>query len=382
MKLVIAVAAAAALAAAAPLQTPEPSTVQIRLMTPVASSTSKPDDRVEAVVVWPFAGAKLHGRVKSAQAANGDERAELELEFDNARVTQVDNARESVDKSGRIIGIAASESFAALMDRGLEKLGKSNADMAAVLQAVKGLLIKEVDPEIVYPAGVEMTAVLTKPTAGALYERPADPFGGHRPPLQENGLVELVRRQPLRTRAERPALPSDWTNLLFIGSRASLEKAFKAAGWTPASAMNASSVLETARAIIEARGYHEAPVSKLRLEDSLPDMVFQKTNNTFAKRHHLRIWHRSEKWQGEDVWIGAATHDTGIAFASDERSFFHTIDPEIDKERMKVMADLTFAGSATVAGIVDRVKVPSESTNATGDRMLTDGKMAVVRILD
>jgi hypothetical protein len=249
--------------------------------------------------------------------------------------------------------------------------------MAAVLQAVKALLIKDVDPEIVYPAGVEMTAVLTKHTVAAVYDRRSLQNAEAEMP----GIADLVRQQPLRTVAERPALPSDWTNLLFIGSRESLEKAFKGAGWTPASEMNASSVLETARAIIEARGYHEAPVSKLRLEGALPDMVFQKMNNTFAKRHHLRIWRRSEKWRGEDVWIGAATHDTGIAFASDQRSFFHTIDPEIDKERTKVMTDLTFTGSAAITGIVDRPHVLSESTNATGDRMITDGKIAVIRIL-
>ena len=78
MKVVIAIAAAVALAAAAPLQTPDATTLFIRLTTPVNSSTSKANDRVEAIVVSPFPGTQLRGRVKSVKAAKGDQRAELE----------------------------------------------------------------------------------------------------------------------------------------------------------------------------------------------------------------------------------------------------------------------------------------------------------------
>ena len=365
---------AVALLAAAPVQIPEGTSLVVRLTTPVASNTSKVNDRVEAVVISPIAGLVLNGRVKAVKEAKGDERAYLEIEFDGAQLTEVDNARESVDKSGRIVGIAASESLAAQMDRGLEQLRERYANVAGVLQAAKIIFINDVDPEIQYPAGVEMTVRLTKPLPpdSARSARPAEPPDPY--------LVHLIRQLPLRTQAERPALPSDWTNLVFVGGSQNIEEAFKAAGWTPAAQMNGASVFETARAIIESRGYREAPVSKLRLEGRLPDLVFQKMNNTFAKRHHLRIWRLQQKWRDQEVWIGAATHDNGIAFASDERTFFHTIDPDIDKERQKVVDDLTFTGFVKQVAIISRPDIPTESTNATGGRMVTDGKIVVLQV--
>src|SRR5438093_4713853 len=315
--------ASIALFAAELVEIPQGTVLHLRLITPVASNHSKPHDRLEAVVVSPYPGVVLHGRITGVKQAKGDERAYLDLAFEHARLIEVDNARESVEKSGRVVGIRANESLAPQLDWALEKLSEKYSDVGGVLQAVKALLIKDVDPEIVYPAGVEMTVMLTKPLR---VERQMEQTRAAEP--ADPDLTGIVERQPARTRADRPALPSDWTNLLFIGSQPSIENAFKAAGWTPAQQINVASVLQTARAIIEARGYREAPVSRVRLEGRLADLVFQKINNTFAKRHHLRIWRRPENWHGREMWIAAATHDNGIAFASDERTFYHTIDSE------------------------------------------------------
>jgi hypothetical protein len=135
--------------------------------------------------------------------------------------------------------------------------------------------------------------------------------------------------------------------------------------------------METARAIIENRGYHEAPVSLLLLDGKAPDFVFQKQTNTFAMRHHIRIWRRPEQWQGQAVWIGAATHDTGIDFSAESKSFTHKIDSNIDDERAKVVNDLAFAGYVQSFALVPRTNVPDDLSNATGDVLQTDKKMAV-----
>src|SRR5207253_5703095 len=109
-----------------------------------------------------------------------------------------------------------------------------------------------------------------------------------------------------------------------------------------AAALNSQSKLETVRAVAEMRGYNEAPVSILLLDGRPPDLVFQKQHNTFAARHHLRIWRRPDTFQGKPVWVCAATHDTAIDFSPENRTFTHKIDPEIDKERAKVVNDLLF----------------------------------------
>jgi hypothetical protein len=347
-----------------------------RLTTPVSSKASKVNDLVQAVVVSPIAaGHILKGHIRAIKPASGNENAFIDVEFEGAHLIEVDNARESVDESGRIVGITASHSPAAQIDLGIEKINEHYGKVAEVLQTFKTLLVRDVDPEIEYGAGVEIRVELDRPL-------PVEPvqggYGIAKPP--DLILEDLVRRQPVRAQAERPALPSDWTNIVFIGTRDNIVKAFKAAGWSPAAEMNTASVLEAARAIIEARGYQETPVSKLRLDGLLPDMVFQKMNNTLAKRHHLRIWRTQEKWHGQEVWIGAATHDNGIAFAPDERTFFHTIEPDIDRERDKVADDLMFTGLAKRVAIVGRPGIPTESTNATGDRMVTDGQIAVLSV--
>jgi hypothetical protein len=168
------------------------------------------------------------------------------------------------------------------------------------------------------------------------------------------------------------------TNLLFLGSAQQVAQAFSAAGWASAAALNASSGLETMRAVAEMRGYKEAPMSVLLLEGKPPDMVFQKQNNTFAKRHHLRIWRLAGDFRGMPVWACAATHDTGIDFSAEKRTFIHRIDPEIDRERAKVVGDLIFGGRVAGLSLAARPAVPQQSHNATGDELLTDGRIAIL----
>jgi len=189
-----------------------------------------------------------------------------------------------------------------------------------------------------------------------------------------------VARLPFETVAQNPPKPSDITNLLFLGTEAELRKAFAAAGWTAAAALNAESKLETFRALAEQRGYKEAPVSVLLLDERPPDIVFQKQNNTFARRHHLRIWKRPETFLGKPVWVCAATHDTGISFSEPNRTFIHRVDPQIDQERAKVVTDLVYTGMVSGLALVDRPAVPRSGMNATGDKRETDGRMAVLAL--
>jgi hypothetical protein len=126
------------------------------------------------------------------------------------------------------------------------------------------------------------------------------------------------------------------------------------------------------------RGYKEAPVSILTLEGRPPDLVFQKSTNTFAKRHHMRLWRTRQSWTDKPVWVAAATHDVGIDFSQESSTFIHRIDPRIDRERAKIVSDLLFTGRVRSLALVERPEVPRRTTNATGDDMITDGRMAVV----
>ena len=82
--------------------------------------------------------------------------------------------------------------------------------------------------------------------------------------------------------------------------------------------------------------------------------------------------------RGKPVWVCAATHDTGIDFSEENHTFIHKIDPQIDRERAKVVNDLLLTGMVESLAVVDRPKVPTKSRNATGDELITDGRQAVV----
>lgn len=373
--------------------------IQIRLQKKVSSDSSKPKDPVDAVVIAPVldgdrflvpAGTLVHGSVKEVRAsAKPNERAVLQLEFSelvnskgektklNTKVIRVDNARESIDEQGRILGILASETLSSRIDQGIGKLSAKYGGLAEILSAAKGTVLKAAEGEIVYDPGVEVTLTLTQP---ANFKTPPGEEAGPKliPIGSETELISLVGDQPFQTMAENPPKPSDITNVMFIGSREQLESAFAAAGWSQAAEMSGESKLETFRAIAEMRGYREAPVSLLLLDGRKPDLVFQKQNNTFAQRHHLRVWRRPARFEEKDVWVSSGTHDIGIDFSQENRTFIHKIDPQIDRERAKVVNDLLLTGHIRSLALVDRPAVPKESRNATGDAFETDGKMVVL----
>jgi hypothetical protein len=204
------------------------------------------------------------------------------------------------------------------------------------------------------------------------------PLGRLLPVADRAGLAAFAAAQPFQTMAEKPPKNSDLTNLMLIGDREQIEQAFADAGWHAASSLNPVAKFETIEALAEDRGYSEAPVSVLLLENRPPDLVFEKLNNTFARRHHLRIWQRPGTWQGRPVWVVAATHDMGISFSPATRNFIHRIDSSIDVEREKVVNDMVFTGRVASLLLVDRSAIPKNAQNATGDNLVTDGKIAVL----
>ena len=78
------------------------------------------------------------------------------------------------------------------------------------------------------------------------------------------------------------------------------------------------------------------------------------------------------------VWIASATHDVGVKFVRQERTFTHRVETDIDIERQKIVDDLRFAGAIARFTLAERSDVPSRVMNATEDPMTTDGKIAVI----
>ncbi len=386
---------AACLASA--VEIPAGTQLQIRLTSAVNTATSKVDQSFDAVVIAPVvsgdgsiaiaAGVRVTGHIKElTQAVKPEDQAILALSFDRlvdaagkqarltARLAGIDNARESLDADGRILGIIAAQTGSGRLDQGISKVAQRYPGLADLLGTVKQSVVKEADPNIDYEPGVEMTIEVSKPLQWT-----GDASAPNVSSIEPQAtLSRIVLRQPFRTTAERPPTPSDMTNIMFIGTQAEIENAFAAAGWSSAEQLSAKSKLETFRAMTEMRGYKEGPMSTLILDGHPPDLVFQKTNNTYNARHHLRIWHRPGTFKGKEIWVCAATHDIGIDFSEQNHTFIHKVDTQIDHERAKVVNDLLFTGLVRGLSLVERPDVPTHLFNATGDALETDGRMAVI----
>ena len=249
--------------------------------------------------------------------------------------------------------------------------------MADILQLAKNAIVKTTDSEIVYEPGVEMTVQLTAKTSidpGRCPGRRSAFRPSHPRPATATG-----QRQPFQTMAAKPPKESDMTNLMFIGSQDELEAAFAEAGWASAAALSRNSSLETFRAVAELRGYKEAPCprccSKAVRPTQLPEAEQHlRPTAPFADLAPPGL----PNGRARDYGSSSSTHDTGIDFSEENRTFIHKVDSNIDRERAKVVSDLIFTGKVVSVALVDRPAVPGSSMNATGDKLLTDGGMAVV----
>ena len=373
--------------------------LSIRLTDKIATETSTAGTAVHAVLIAPVvvegqivlpAGPQLSGVIKQVRAASATDRSMFELVFTQISLGAyranlaaipigLDNAREKVDDKGVINGIDGAETYSSRLNQGIEKLQNNDrfASLAGLIQGAKqALKIQDANPNIDYDPGVEMTLRLTAPLD---WRGPvAGPEAKLLPFPDQNLLVRLVNGQPYRTVAAQPPRPSDMTNLMFIGTEAELRAAFEKAGWSSAARLSTQSKLETARALIEDRGYKEGPMSVLLLDGQPPGLSLQKGNNTFSQRHHLRIFRRPGTFAGKPVWVCSSTHDIGIDFSERDRTFIHKVDSKIDGERAKVVNDLLFTGLVKSLALVDRPEVPTSASNATGDVLQTDGRMAVL----
>jgi hypothetical protein len=375
---------------------PSGTRIELRLLTALNSAGAKPGQSFEAVVIAPVAveaaivvqpDARVIGHVKEVTLSQStSEQTALLLTFNeiragaqrvllSAKLVEVENARETVDSDGRLVGIKVSDTGSGRLDQGINKLSQKYSGLGELLGAVKQSVVKEADPAINYPAGVELKIEVSKPFVWVARE-PAQEIAAIHP---ESSLASLVLSQPVVTYAVKPPKPSDIPNVMLLGTEEQITAAFEAAGWTKAGQLNRKSKFETFKALAEDRGYQEAPVSTILLDGRPTDLVFEKANDTFAARHHLRVWRRAAVFNGRTVWLCAATHDTGIGFSEANRTFIHKIDPHIDDERAKVVNDLMFTGLVKGLALVDRPDTPTSGHNATGDAFQTDGRMAVVQ---
>jgi opacity protein-like surface antigen len=377
--------------------------LEIRLQQPISSYATQKGTRISGVLVAPLTeggemllplGTTVEGSVVAVRKVGlgvVHETARLDLQFDRVvladgtsvplqcKVIEVENARESVDTQGRIQGIRSTATLSNRASGMVGSLAFGDPIAAIFTTAASASVLRFSEPEISLPAGTELIAELTAPivlpkTAPILVPPIATT------PADKADLLKLVEELPFRTYTDKSHIPSDITNLIFIGSADEVQRAFAASDWVQVDSLTAESTYATIRSVAENQGYKSAPMSTLLLGGQPPVYAYAKTLNTFSKRHHLRVWASSLPWEGQTVWTSSSTHDTGIGFSKKNKTFIHLIDSHIDNERAKVVNDLIFTGCVSNVQLVARSWIPKDAKNGTGEELITDGRIAVLQL--
>jgi len=378
--------------------------LHVRLTSAVGSYASRAGSPLSAVLIAPLTldgetalrtGTILSGKVKAVTRVGFGVRHEiagLDLEFNqlislegekipiSARVAEVDNGRERVNRDGRIHGVRSTGSLCYRVSGYIRTALQWEFHAALAVWAIRSILVQLPEPEIYYPAGVELTLNLSRPLFLGALLNPGQEIAGQLTDDRRDELERVVASLPYRTHAPGSGRSSDLTNVLFIGSRKQLVTAFDAAGWTLANPASVRGRITWIRAVAERRGDEAAPMSPLLLNGAEPDMSWEKGLNDVSKRHHIRMWKEALTWTGRDIWIGAATRDIDFAYLRPGGRLTHKIEENVDQEREKVAYDLAFTSCADILDWTTREDLPRFARNATGDPITTDSRMVVIEM--
>lgn len=377
----------------------------MRLMQPLSSYKAKAGDAIKAVLISPAVingkilipqGSEFSGTVTKAHGVKlgiRHETAALTVAFDSAtlpgsrviaihtRLYQVENSRETVNGKGAIQGIRSTGTAGHSAESKIASVAAFDpiGYLFTTVSATTALGFAE--PEILYPSGTEMQVEFVAPLITSTFYPSTIPT---LVPTEEERaeLVQFVRGLSFRTKTKGTNKPSDLTNLLFLGSPEGLQRAFKAAGWVAADQLTAGTTFQTIKSVSGTQTYNQGPMSVLMLDEHEPILPLMKTTNTFFARHHLWVFDPDARFQGLTALTSSSTQDIGIAFSAKKKTFIHVIDQYIDNERSKVINDLEFTGCVQAFELVPRPWVPQNAYNSTGDRLRTDGAIAVLRISD
>lgn len=315
--------------------------IEVRMTHAVSTRDARPGDPVRAVALSPrgVAGKPVYGVVTDVVrlglgfkhcAARLTIRFERvgERRLDGARLVEVETAREHVDPTGTIHGISPAASISSSLGSYAWRLTYIAPMTGMAVWGTKFLFARAPDPEITLPRGAELRIQ-------------ADVAAEDSPPF-ELGEAQALPERVVRAGRGREA---DRVNLLLVGSREDVRRAFHAAGWSEAEPRTPLSCFRTFLSVMQRTTRAQASMAPLTLGGRRADLNFQKSLNTFSKRHHVRLWSL-----GGDRWAGAATEDIRVVFSMTTMRWTHAIDPEIDRERDKIVSDLDFTGCARAVG--------------------------------
>lgn len=176
----------------------------------------------------------------------------------------------------------------------------------------------------------------------------------------------------------------DMVNFVLIGSQQQVLDAFAKGGWVQVDRTKGEAVAHAILSTLQKQSYLEMPMSELYLFGRPQDygMARAEPISVVQTRHHLRIWKAPFQINGQDVWVGSATHDMG--FEKDQRNgdVTHHIDPNVDDERDFVKSSLTDGGGVAASTYAMPSNPVKDAKTATGGSFHSDGRVVVMQLTD
>jgi LssY C-terminus len=330
----------------------------------------------------------------------------LEIEFDrllpandppveiHGRVRQLDNAREQV-KKGVIRGIRATDTPQGTISSRLKYMPSIHLYPDPFLLGYKMLFPVFPEAEICLEAGTDLEVELpaathlpadfaVAPTAATPSSASADAdvaenIAPSADAISDQQVAHDLTGLPDRTFTKK-GKEADVVNLIFTGSRTDLEMAFATAGWLPSEHISKTTVRHQLYAFLAKTDYSTAPMSSQLLEGHPPDLMLEKTFDSYEKRDHLRIWSLPPDPDGTELWASASVRETGATLSVRHKGFMHHVSPDLAEAQHIIVRDLLAADCIQSVGSIARPDMDHVLLNATGEIFRTDGTLTVVHL--
>ena len=170
----------------------------------------------------------------------------------------------------------------------------------------------------------------------------------------------------------------DPINVLFVGGKDQILQSFHQAGWLIPDPITTKSSMKIAMDSLAHRSYPTAPVSNLYVYGRVQDLAFEKPTSDVQNRGHIRIWKTGSLIDGQSVWVGAATYDSGIEVSGTTHLPTHHIAPTVDLERNVVGTDLATTSLVKEEASAAFTPPIMFAHNGGGDYYESDGTILVI----
>lgn len=177
------------------------------------------------------------------------------------------------------------------------------------------------------------------------------------------------------------SLPAEPINLIAVGSKDILDKAFTNSGWYLLDGPSAKSYTKIVTSIIFKKAYPQTPGLPV-FWDTQPNTIgYGKptSENSVSSRHHIHFWETDFiTTEGQLIWVGTAHFDEEIKKKFNIIMPFHSTELLVDNEREQIKTELEKNGFIKSAEKINLTGLLYGSKKSSGNSFLTDGQAYIL----